>query len=243
MATYTGVADGNGDFIIPFPSLYTGGQKIIVTAEKDSATKSIELFAPSDVIASDDAWISFTTNTPGYPSAVKMSVEGSIPSIVPNSAFDATNNNIFSKAKSLTISSSTTSIGNNAFRAWVLATSLIVPDSVINLGEYSFQNWTSATSLTIGNGVTSIKTACFESWVSAISLIIGSSVTDIYDYAFFGWSSLLEMTVLRATPPTITSTAFAGLNASCIIKVPAASVAAYKTAAGWSAFAARIQAI
>ena len=243
MAIYTGVADANGDFTVPFSSSYTSGQKIIVTAEKNSATKSIELFAPSDVIASEDAWISFTTNTLGYPSAVKMSVEGSIPSTVPKSTFYAQSGNIFSKATSLTIPNTITSIGDSAFRGWGLATSLVIPSSVVSLGEYSFQNWTSATSLTIGNGVTSIETACFESWTSATSLTIGSSVADVYDYAFFGWSSLLEMTVLRATPPKITSIACSGLKASCVIKVPAASVVAYKAAPNWSAFAARIQAI
>ena len=39
-----GVADLNGDFTVPFSSNYTSGQKITVTAEKDSATKTIELF-------------------------------------------------------------------------------------------------------------------------------------------------------------------------------------------------------
>lgn len=243
MAIYTGVADANGDFTVPFSSSYTSGEKITVTAEVSGATKSIELFAPSETVSGSNNWIAFTISTGGYPTNIAMSTTGSIPNAIPANAFYAQSGNIFSKARSLTIPNTITSIGDSAFRGWGLATSLVIPDSVVSLGEISFQNWTSATSLTIGSGVTSIKAGCFESWTSATSLTIGSNVAEIYDYAFFNWSSLLEMTVLRATPPAITSTTFSGLNASCVIKVPAASVAAYQAAPNWSAYAARIQAI
>lgn len=240
MANYTTVADGNGDFAVSFSSSYTSGEKITVTAEVSGATKSIELFAPSETVSGSNNWIAFTISTGGYPTNIAMSTTGSIPNDIPANAFYAQSGNIFSKARSLTIPNTITSIGDSAFRGWGLVTSLVIPDSVVSLGEFVFQNWTSATSLIVGNGVTSIKTACFESWISATSLTIGSSVADIYDYAFFGWSSLLEMTVLRATPPTITSTTFSGLKASCVIKVPAASLNAYKTAPNWSAHASKM---
>ena len=241
MAIYTGTADVNGDFRVPFSANYTSGQKVTVTSEKSGVTKSIELFAPSEVISEGSEWISFTISAAGYPTKIKMSVpEGGAPNTIPASAFYAQSGNIFSKAKSLNIPNNITNIADSAFRAWGLATSLIIPDSVTNLGELSFQNWTSATSLIIGNGVTSIKSGCFESWTSATSLIIGSEVAEIYDWAFFAWSSLLEMNVLRATPPSITPNTFSGLKSTCVIKVPAASLDAYKTAASWSAHASKM---
>ena len=217
MTIYTGVANANGDFTVPFSSSYTSGEKITVTAEVSGATKSIELFAPSETVSGSNNWIAFTISTGGYPTNIVMSTTGSIPNAIPANAFYAQSGNIFSKARSLTIPNTITSIGDSAFRGWGLATSLVIPDSVVSLGEMSFQNWTSATSLTIG-----------------------SNVAEIYDYAFFNWSSLLEMSVLRATPPSITSTTFSGLKASCVIKVPAASLNAYKTATNWSAHASKM---
>mgnify|MGYP001618506052 FL=1 len=42
MPTVTGTADANGDFNIALGANYTSGEKITVTAEKDSAEKTIE---------------------------------------------------------------------------------------------------------------------------------------------------------------------------------------------------------
>ena len=54
---------------------------------------------------------------------------------------------------------------------------------------------------------------------------------------------MTELTVLNPTPPTLASSSIAGLPATCAIKVPAGSVAAYQAAAYWSARAAYITAI
>mgnify|MGYP002856762413 CR=1 FL=1 len=65
-----------------------------------------------------------------------------------------------------------------------------------------------------------------------------------YSYqTFYNNSSCEAFTIDAATPPTIGSTTITGLKATCVIYVPAESVAAYKTATYWSARADYIQAI
>jgi hypothetical protein len=52
------------------------------------------------------------------------------------------------------------------------------------------------------------------------------------------------MIILAATPPSLANTsAFSGINMICKIKVPAASVDAYKAATNWATYAAYIEAI
>jgi len=194
MATYTGVANANGDFVVPFSSNYTGGQKITVTAEKDGATKSIEIHAPSDVIGGSFIW--FTGSLVNFPNNIGgVIVDGM------------------------------TAIGNSALMA--------------SAGSFG----TKATSLTIGDSVTSIGQNGFYNWSSVLFVSIGSGVTSLGASSFSNLSSCDVFTCHAVVPPTFGSSALGALKSTCIIKVPADSVAAYKAAAGWSAFASKIQAI
>jgi hypothetical protein len=74
------------------------------------------------------------------------------------------------------------------------------------------------------------------------SITIPASVTSLGNYAFLRCISLISVTVLATVPPTV----FAGANpflacpTGLQIHVPAASVSAYKSATGWSAFASQI---
>lgn len=194
MATYTGVADANGDFTVPFPSDYTGGEKITVSAEKDGAIKSIELYAPSNAYGRD---VLFSlTNFPNGIGAVTLSQE--ISGILSNTRFD----------------------GNN-------------------VGSI----WRNATSLKIQGNITQIPANAMRSWVAATSLDLPATLTLISSSAIIGWLACLELICRAINPPTLQTNGLANLNASCIIKVPAASVSAYQAATNWSTFAARIQAI
>lgn len=174
MPTYTGAADSNGDFNISFGSnSFTSGEKITVVAEKDGATKSIELFAPSDVTGG--GVIRFTGNIIDFPNNIGGVVLSEISGRIASYAFYA--------------------------------------------GDP------------------------FSIWGKAISLDIPSTVTSLGSRAFYGWGSCNEIICRAENPPEIQSNTFDGLKTSCIFKVPASSVDAYKTASYWSAFAARIQAI
>ncbi|MCL6246532.1 leucine-rich repeat domain-containing protein [Acinetobacter sp. ANC 4945] len=246
MATYTGGADANGDFIVPFSASYTSGQKVTVTAEKEGATKSIELFAPSNttgggVIQIDGSFVDFPLNITDV--TLSAEIEGTIQrhSFRPNG--DTQNRSIWTYAKSLKILGNVTRINTYAFYGWKDATNLELPESLQIIESYAFSSWGKALGLTIPDQVTSIPQDCFYGWNSAKKLYLPAAIASIGERAFYEWLSCDEIICMALVPPAITSSSFSNLKSTCIIKVPAASVAAYQAAANWSAFAARIQAI
>lgn len=286
MAIYTGIADANGDFTVPFPSNYTGGQKITVTAEKDSATKSIELFAPSDVTGG--GVIQFGGTLDNFPLNIGVVTISGISGKIGDYAFQAAANalGVWKKATGLVIGAGVTEIGNYAFDSWYgikslslpegltkignnaffsasLIESVVIPSSVTSIGsysfyalssalslslsgsiiaipEYAFYGWTKATTLSIPEGVVSVGIHSFSGWSKGKYLTLPQSLSSINALAFANWVECVEITCLRATPPTLASGGFQSLNAACVIKVPLASLAAYKTDANWSAFAAQM---
>ena len=121
--------------------------------------------------------------------------------------------------------------------------SVEIGDCVTSIGNGAFRNCSSLTSVTIGNSVTSIDYNSFANCRSLKSVTIPNSVTSIGNYAFRYCSSLKSITCLATTPPTLGGTSVFNSTNNCPIFVPAASVNAYKSASGWSAYASRIQAI
>lgn len=264
MAVYTGVADSNGDFNIPFSINYASGQKVTVTAEKDSATKSIELYAPSEVAGG--GVIQFSGDMSNFPLNIgNVTLSSEISGAIGNNAFNA-GNTLFAQATGLTILGSVTSIGLNAFYGWSKSKFLILPESISSISGGAFGQWTESTSLVLPSGITSIPDLCFNNWRALEEILIPDLVTSIGQQAFRSCISAIKLTLPASliligsesfrdltacneiickavSPPTITSNTFTGLKATCIIKVPAASVAAYQAAANWSVFASRIQAI
>lgn len=219
MPTYTGVADANGDFTVPFSSNYTSGQKITVTAEKDSATKTIELFAPSDILGGGA--IQFSGSLANFPQNIGGVILTGLSGAIGNTAFFSTFSGEWcAKATSLEIKVGVTSIGSSAFTGWALSKSLILPEGLLTISQQAFQAWGLAKNMTLPSTITSLSSETFG-----------------------GWSSCDEVVCKAINPPAITSTTFLGIKSSCIFKVPAGSVDSYKAAANWSAFAARIQAI
>lgn len=268
MTTYTGVADANGDFTVPFSSNYTSGQKITVTAEKDGATKNIELYAPSDAIGG--GIIQFSGNMVDFPNNIgEVSIAGIGGSIGEYCFFASSNlGNIWKKATKLIIGNGVVSIGDYGFYNWELSKTVVLPASIANIGQLafsdyysgeslvlpvttgtltlglaSFQSWNNATQLTVLSNVANIPESCFSGWSACLSAEFPATVTSMGNYAASGWSSCNLIIMRSTTPPVITATTFNSLKSTCIIKVPAASVAAYKAATNWKTFASRIQAI
>ena len=99
------------------------------------------------------------------------------------------------------------------------------------------------TSITLPSGVKSIETYAFYGCSALASITLPSGVTSIGTSAFYGCSALMKLTVLASTPPTLGTSVLVGVPATCSIRVPAGSVAAYKAAPNWSARAAYITAI
>ena len=269
MATYTGVADINGDFEIPFSTAYTSAEKITVTASKDGDTRSVELYAPSEVSGGGD--IQFSGNLTNFPNnigVVTLSGEMiNIPAYGFSSSNTSTQRSIFASATGLILGLGMVSVGNSGLNNWVgcrfftapptLTTygnnaltgwtgvnqPLVIGGNVILLGSSSFSLWSNCPSLIIGIGVTVIPNTCFSGWTSATRVEILGQVTEMQTSAFSNLTSCNEFIIHTITPPTIQSNTFASLKSTCIIKVPAESVAAYQAAPNWSVFASRIEAV
>lgn len=167
---------------------------------------------------------------------------------------------------SITIPAAVTEIGSYAFANSDL-TSITIPSTVTTLGSSAFDDCNSLahmdiqanvteipdnfasecplTSLTLPNTLQTIGESAFVNarGFQVTELTIPASVTSIGDNAFgSNNASQVALTVLPTTPPTLGKNAFT-LAAGSVIKVPAASVAAYKAADGWKDYAIYIVAM
>lgn len=240
MATYTGVADGNGDFTIAFSQNYTGGQKVIVKALKDGAEKSIELFAPSDAVGG--GLIQFSGNLTDFPKNIRViTLSSEIGGAIKDYAMQAItqNGNIFYSATGLNIEGQVTQIGQLSFANWYNATQLTLPNSLTLISQNAFANWRALLEINIPNSVKTIADSAFASSLACKKLTLGSGLTNIGAGAFT-LSACDELISLAVAPPAIQSTSFSSLKTTCVIKVPTASLSAYQAAANWSTHASKI---
>lgn len=145
-------------------------------------------------------------------------------------------------------------IGNSQQDSRNSVTAVELTNLVTEISEEVFFNCTGLTSLTIPDSVTQLGNYAFENCSGLTNIIIGSGVTSIGDYCFgqlSNWPTApTSVTVKATTPPTAGTGIFdeetsgnSPANSNLVIYVPAASVAAYQAASGWSAYASRIQAI
>ena len=120
--------------------------------------------------------------------------------------------------------------------------SVEIGDCVTSIGGNAFSNCSGLTSVTIGSGVTTIGDGVFFACKSLTDVIIPESVSNIGMSVFNHCTSLASITCLATTPPKLNIWSFDDTD-NCPIYVPAQSVSAYKSAARWSTYASRIQAI
>lgn len=149
MATYTGVADANGDFTILFSQNYTGGQKVTVKAEKDGAEKSVELYAPSEVVGGS-APFQITGDFSNYPNSIgdlTINVGGVIKSDAFESALGNGGSNIFRYLKNIYILGSVTRIESQALINFRSALTIDLPPTLLSVGNYGLANMSSLTNL------------------------------------------------------------------------------------------------
>lgn len=138
----------------------------------------------------------------------------------------------------ITIPSTVTTLGSGAFRYCESLTSMDIQATVTAIPD-EFATECPLTSLTLPSTLQTIGAYAFAkiAGFQVTELTIPASVTSIGDFAFGGNNpNQMTLTVLPTTPPTLGSTAF-NLAAGSVIKVPAASVAAYKAATNWSSYA------
>ncbi|MCK4099727.1 leucine-rich repeat domain-containing protein [Acinetobacter radioresistens] len=242
MTTYTTVADSNGDFIVPFSTEYSSGEKVTVTAEKDGAIKTIELFAPSEVTGGGVIQFSGTLNDfPNNVGVVEFSadINGSIASY--GFYTNPANRNFGYYATGLKLNG-VTLIDALAFYGWENAKTLELPETLTRIQLGAFQNWKALQTLVIPNSVTRLDDAAFRDCTVLSSVTLGTNVSYIGS-AFYQCSSLMNIICLASTPPQLDGSALAGVPVTCNIFVPESALNLYKAAPSWSARASYIQAI
>ena len=142
----------------------------------------------------------------------------------------------------------TISILGPACFAVAYITTLTIPPLVTVLPEGAFSNiqpvYNNETgeelpiniNIILPQNLTKIGVFCFDG-SSIKQIAIPDTVTEIGDRAFGYCYQLASITCLAATPPALGFDAFSSDTAGFTIKVPAASVAAYKAADGWKDYA------
>ena len=144
----------------------------------------------------------------------------------------------------ITIPSTVTTLGSGAFRYCESLTSMDIQASVTAIPD-EFALECPLTSLTLPNTLQTIGAMAFSKidGFQVTELTIPASVTSIGEFAFdSNTPNQMTLTVLPTTPPTLGSNVF-NLAAGSVIKVPAASVSAYKAADGWKNYASYIVAM
>ena len=133
-----------------------------------------------------------------------------------------------------------------AFGLFDYLESVQLPSGMTGIGKLAFVH-SGIKEFTIPNTVKSVGISAFERCSNLKSISIPEGVTSIGLAAFSKCSGLQALTVWATTPPTLGmgpygNDALYGTN-NCPIYVPAGTVASYKSADGWSAYADRIQTI
>ncbi len=137
-----------------------------------------------------------------------------------------------SSLESVTIPEGVMTIGDGAFYACSI-NALTLPESLIEIGNEAFSGC-GLTGLVIPEGVQTIGSHAFYT-NSLKNLTLPSTVTSIGGSAFGNNNNLQSIICNAVTPPTLDGNAFSsGITPS--IKVPMASIAAYRKASGWKAF-------
>ena len=150
-----------------------------------------------------------------------------------------------SMCENVIIPETVTLIGNGAFSSANIGT-MILPGSVTRVSGMAFSDVRGvngvAPVIKLNEGLAVIEQYAFNGSGIAGEIEIPSTVTEIGE-SCFGFTDITTVICKPTTPPVLGTEAFPSYTAGFTIKVPAASVAAYKAADGWKDYASYIVAI
>lgn len=144
-----------------------------------------------------------------------------------------------SMCENVIIPETVTLIGITAFIFARIGT-MILPGSVTRISAFAFQGVRGvndvAPVIKLNEGLAVIDQSAFNGAGIAGEIEIPSTVTKIGEYCF-AYTGITTVICKPTTPPALGSDAFSSDTVGFTIKVPAASVAAYKAATNWSSYA------
>lgn len=143
---------------------------------------------------------------------------------------------------SINLPDSITSIGNYAFYGCSRLNNVVMPAGMLEIGQFLFANCTLLSNITLPLNLQKINEGAFSYCSSLRNINIPNTLTHLGTNAFSYCTILETVTFNSTTPPVIGSNVF-GNVINFAIKVPSASVNAYKTASGWSSYSSKIVAI
>ena len=143
----------------------------------------------------------------------------------------------------MVIPSTVTNIKDYAFIGCNGIETVTVPSSVLTIGKSVFSGCHGLTSITFEGGLSSVPMFACNQCTALKTVDLPSTVTSIGTCAVQGCNALESFTVRATTPPTLDRDTFNTVTTPFNIYVPAASVADYQAASGWSTYASQIQAI
>lgn len=150
-----------------------------------------------------------------------------------------------SMCENVLIPETVTFIGNGVFSDATIGT-MILPGSVTRISDMAFTDVHgvngAAPVIKLNEGLVAIGSSAFSYSEISGEMEIPSTVAEIGDYCFSG-ASITTVICKATTPPALGIGAFTSDTAGFTIKVPAASVAAYKAADGWKDYASYIVAM
>ncbi len=130
------------------------------------------------------------------------------------------------------------SVGDYAFSNNNFSGELKLPSSLQELGSEAFEFCSRISgTLEIPDNITAIKERTFAYCSSIEKLVLPSTMDAIQSCAFQNCFGLGSIVCNAVNPPYVESGAFDGVSKSnVVVEVPEASLAAYRTASGWSDF-------
>lgn len=148
-----------------------------------------------------------------------------------------------SMCENVIIPETVTLIGNGAFDSAYIGT-MILPGSVTRISDRAFSGIRGvngvAPVIKLNEGLVAIGDSAFDAGFGSAGISgeieIPSTVTEIGGYCF-ARANITTVICKATTPPALGAEAFTSETAGFTIKVPAASVAAYKAATNWSNYA------